>query len=463
MSQDDGRQETRRRTKDAPAPPNTPKSLDALPTGQALPKNLREREDAEKAPEPERRTLDSAALLAELNSIDPDELGRLMSEGAPRRYRPGDKVEGEVVRVRGLTAFVDIGAKSEAALNIEDPEDTPSVGDTIEAYVLRADGRGIQISKQLGGRDADIDALEEAMEAEVPVEGRVISHNPGGFTVRVGQVSAFCPRSHIDRIVAEDLEPYVGQTYTFRVIDIEGSKVVISRREILDAELAETAAALWEKLAPGDALDGVVANVRDFGVFVDIGGVQGLVSKRELGWEADEAALPKRGDKVRVRILEVDRARQRISMSMKDPAFSPWNKVGTEFIEGGVYEVKVVRLTEFGAFLRLAPGVEGLCHVSNISSKRIEAASDVLTVGETVKVRLLSIDHDRKRLELSIKQADDDAYTPEERPAPRAKQPAASLGTMADLFGGIQVGERKPKKAPEPPNPNKKKKRKKRR
>ena len=457
MSQDDGRTETLRRTKDTPKPRTTPPSLDELPTGMPLQKASAEQE-ASAPVEPERARLDSEALLAELNNMDPDELGRLMSAGAPKRFRPGDKVSGEVVRVRGNVAFIDIGAKSEAALSFEDGDEAPAVGDTVEAFVLRADGGGIQISHKLGGSHADLETLEEAMAAEIPVEGHVVKHNAGGFTVKVGQVTAFCPRSQIDRIVPEELEGFLNKTYSFLVIDIEGSKVVLSRRRILEAELEKTAAELWEKLAPGDAMDGIVANVRDFGVFVDLGGIQGLVSKRELGWDPDEATLPKRGQSVRVRILEVDKARKRVSLSMKDPAFSPWNKVGTDFIEGGVYAAKVVRITDFGAFLQLYPGVEGLCHISNIASTRTENAGDVLTVGESVRARLLGIDHGRRRLDLGIKQASDANYTPTEPSAPAPTRAPASLGTMGDLFSGLSLGG-----AAKPKQPSRKKSKKKRR
>ncbi|MFT4978200.1 MAG: small subunit ribosomal protein S1, partial [Myxococcota bacterium] len=275
MSQDDGRKDTRRRAKDTPpAPTAAPPSLDELPTGQPMPKSVVAREEA--APVKERQVLDSAALLAELNSLDPEELGRLMSAGAPKRYRSGDRISGEVVRIQGFTAFLDIGAKSEAALGTESMEAQPAIGDIIEAFVVRVDDWGISIAQKLGGADADMDTMEEALESGAPIEGHVTSHNAGGFTVRIGSVSAFCPRSHIDRIVPEELDGYVDQTYTFKVIDIEGSKVVISRRVLLDEALEESAAALWDTLAPGDSVEGIIANVRDFGIFVDLGGIQGL-------------------------------------------------------------------------------------------------------------------------------------------------------------------------------------------
>ena len=185
--------------------------------------------------------------------------------------------------------------------------------------------------------------------------------------------------------------------------------------------------------------EGVVTGVRDFGVFVDIGGIQGLVHVSELSWDS-EATPPSRGDRVSVRVLDVDRDANRMSLSMKDPAFAPWNKVGVDFVIGGVYTGSVTRLTDFGAFVKLAPGLEGLVHISNIAKERIEHPGDVLKTGERVEVRLLNIDDDRQRLGLGIKQVKEPgADAPKrDKPAPR-RHTSGSLGTMADLFGGLKL------------------------
>ena len=319
-----------------------------------------------------------------------------------------DEASGRVVRIEGETIFVDVGGKSEALLDLNELEERPEIGAEISAYVLRIGGSGLQLTQKIGGHDADLETLEQAREAGVPVEGRVKSSNSGGFTVMVGGMTAFCPLSQIDRIPSEDKSIYLEQTYPFRIIDIDGRKVVLSRRAILEEEAAEKAAELWEKTAPGDVAEGVVTGVRDFGVFVDIGGIQGLVHVSELSWDT-EATPPSRGDRVSVRVLEVDRDANRLSLSLKDPALSPWNKVGSEFIIGEVYTGAVVRLTEFGAFVKLAPGLEGLVHISNISKNRIEHPSEVLKIAERIEVRLLNIDDDRQRLGLGIKQVSQQA------------------------------------------------------
>lgn len=437
MSKANGRRQTLRRRKNSPAEEKKEQSLDNLPTGQPL---ARPDGPSPVTPEaPQRPRVNSEALLDELRNITPDELAQLLDTDAPRRFRPGDKVRGTVVRISTSTAFVDIGAKAEASLNMDGMDQQLSIGAEIEAFVLRADGGGIVISQQLGGQDADLDTLFEAMEANVPVEGRVTNHNAGGFSVRVGQVAAFCPRSQMDRFVHDQPEQYVQQTYSFQIVDIEGSKVVLSRKAILEAELKERAAALWERITPGDTHQGIVVNIRDFGVFVDIDGVQGLVSSRELSWDADEKPKLIRGQTVSVRVLDVDRGRNRLSLSMRDPAFSPWSQAQSTLNVGEIHTATVSRLTDFGAFLQVLPGVDGLCHISNIAKRRIAHPSDVLQVGTDVKVRILSMDTDKQRLDLGIRQVDEDwKPTPTEAPMPRPAN-VGSLGTMADLFAGLTL------------------------
>ncbi|MEL6349362.1 MAG: S1 RNA-binding domain-containing protein, partial [Myxococcota bacterium] len=435
----------RRRSKNAPPPKDS--NPNSMPSAATPARHSAERVEHERAAETgqpleEKQTLDAQALVNEINDIDPDELSAMLSMGAPRRFSPGDKVSGEIVRINRDAVFVAIGAKAEAILDREELEQEPELGDVVEAYVLRVGGRGIRLSKKLGGKEASIDTFIQAMDAGVPVEGRIKDSNAGGFTVQVGNFNAFCPRSQIDRIVGEDLEQYVGQTYAFRVIDVAGSKVVLSRRELLDEQVKEQAAALWENTRPGDTAQGIVANVRDFVVFVDIGGIQGLVPKSELGW-GEDTAPPKRGDAVTVRVLDIDPGAKKLTLSMKDPAFSPWAKVGVDFVEGGVYPVRVVRITDFGAFVEMAPGLQGLVHISNLAKKHVSHPGDVVKVGDKVDARLLGIDVERQRLDLGIKQADDESYDAEAEETRRAvkKQPRQnqSLGTMADLFSGLKL------------------------
>ncbi|MBL8616715.1 MAG: S1 RNA-binding domain-containing protein [Deltaproteobacteria bacterium] len=395
--------------------------------------------------DPNEPRLDGAALMAELDALTDADMARLLGGGAPTRVRTGDAVEGVIVRVGREGVFVDMGAKSEGVLDLAEFTEggPPVIGQRLTAFVLSADERGVRLARRLSGK-ANIDALEQAREAGVPVEGTVESRNQGGFVVKVGGVRAFCPISQIDRIPAPDLDSYIGQKLQFLVTEIRGRDAVVSRKALAAEEVAAAATELWDSVQEGDLKEGVVTGSKEFGVFVDIGGIQGLVAKRELGWDP-QAVAPATGDRVTVRVLSVDREARRLSLSMRDPESSPWARVGVDFVEGEVYTGQVTRLTDFGAFVRLAPGLEGLVPMRHLSDKRVNSASEATEVGATVPVRLLSIDSARQRLELSLRV---DAKV-EARPAGQAHErvqipkDTGSLGTLASVFGAIKVKTRR--------------------
>lgn len=276
---------------------------------------------------PERQVVDADALAAEVDALDPGELGRLLGMGGPVEPEAGDEVEGPVVRLTADTVFVDIGGKSEAWLpRAELGDEKVAVGKKLKARVLGTGAQGIRLTRNLSGQAAR-EGLEHAREAGIPVEGRVESRNDGGFKVALAGLSAFCPISHIDRHPESDLDAYIGRTMPFRILEIRGRDVVVSHRVIADEQAEAEAELLWDRLAEGDSADGVVVSLREFGVFVDIGGVTGLVHKSELGWNAEEEP-PKQGDRVRVRVLKVDRDARRISLSLKDPGARPQRPSG---------------------------------------------------------------------------------------------------------------------------------------
>lgn len=391
------------------------------------------------APEPH-LTLDGTALLAELDALGSGGLDALLRGQSARRVAAGDRVEGTVARVTSDTVFVDIGAKSEAILEraeLDGP--VPVVGEPLVAFVLSTGERGIRLARRLSGH-AGLDMLQDAREAEIPVEGRVESRNAGGFVVRVSGTAAFCPASQIDRVPDSDPDHYLGLTALFLVTDIRGKDVVVSRRAVLDRDAEANAARLWETLAPGDALDGQVSATKEYGVFVDVGGLVGLVHKSELGWDP-EALPPARGDRVRVRVVEVDREARKLSLSLRDSAVGPWSRVGTDFLEGGVYPGKITRLVPYGAFVSIAPGLEGLVHISNLAERRVDQPAQAVRSGQDVMVRILGVDHERQRLDLGIRQATDEGEMPTP-PAGATKQGPSSLGTMADLFAGVKIAAR---------------------
>lgn len=325
--------------------------------------------------------------LAAIADMDGAELAALMEGSLPGAdVEVGQKVQGTVSRVGATDVFVEIGGKSEATI---DRAELPhvEVGQTIEAMVLHHDELGIRLSLRLSG-EAALEHLEDAKESGTPIEGVVRSRNRGGYEVLIGSVSAFCPMSLISRIPGLDPDSWVGQTLSFRVIET-GDKVVLDRRSLQEEEVAEKAAELWATLEVGDARRGTVRNIQPFGIFVDIGGVDGLVPKRE--WLGAE---PSPGQGVEVHVIDIDRQAKRLTLSAKDPANDPWNKVGTELRRGDVVDGVVTRAAPFGAFVQLIEGVEGLVHISRLPG-------GVPNKGTTLTVKINDIDLERQRLELA--------------------------------------------------------------
>lgn len=433
----------------SPAPAPSPASAPAPRRTERSPRSWRA-EEQPPAPTPapvpaaaSRRgdlQVDAQALAAELDALSGDDLARLLGGGSPRRLEPGERIEGTVVRVGREGVFVDIGSKSEGRLDITefDLDEEPQPGDTITAFVLRADERGVKLARRVAS-GAGIEVIENAMESGIPVEGKVASRNKGGFVVKLGKVRAFCPVSQIARIPSADLDSYVGMRLTFRVIEVGDRDVVVSARDVEEAAAEEEAASTWDRLSVDMEVEGTVVASREFGVFVDVGGVRGLVPRSELGWDR-EAAAPQTGTRITARVIKVDREAGRLTLSTKDPGASPWGRVGVDFLEGGDYEGKVVRVKDFGALVQIAPGLTGLVPVRMLSKQRVESTEDAVSVGQIVTVRLVEIDGARERLTLSIKDAGQaDAPGTATRPAPRSHRSKGTFGTLGDLLGGLSL------------------------
>jgi small subunit ribosomal protein S1 len=288
--------------------------------------------------------------------------------------------------------FVDLGSKSEGQLERVELPDVKA-GAELTVYVVGEDENGVQLSLKLSG-NAAADHLEDARASGLSVEGKVASRNTGGFEIRIGSVRAFCPMSQMSRIPEVDLDAYVGQTLMFKVLET-GERTIVSRRAIQEAETEEKAAELWTTIAVGQQHRGTVRSVQDFGFFVDIGGVDGLVPRREISWTtSDPRQAVRLGQAVEVVVLEVDRERRRLTLSAKALEDDPWSQVGAVFHEGGIYTGTVVRGEPYGLFVELAPGLAGLIHATKLSETRPE-------IGSKLEVRLLTIDGERRRLELS--------------------------------------------------------------
>jgi small subunit ribosomal protein S1 len=332
------------------------------------------------------------------------------------RFSPGDRVSGIVVKIGRDTIFVDLGGKSEGIVEAdefrgENGKITLKEGEEVELRVASLKG-GIHLSRAIKARGAEAVAiLQDAYRNQIPVEGRVAAVNKGGFDIEISGLRAFCPISQIDSQYCEKPEEYVGGRHQFRILEIKerGKNIIVSRRILLQEEqekkLQETLAAL----KPDQEVVGKVTKLTDFGAFVDMGGVEGMVHVSEITHAriAHPSEALKPGDVVRAKILRMEPekgGRQRIALSLKALEPGAWDK-GLGFQEGDVVAGKVSRLTDFGAFVEVAPGVDGLVHKSEISYEKVIHPSRVLQVGGRVDVRVLKIDEPNRKISLSIKEA----------------------------------------------------------
>lgn len=334
---------------------------------------------------------------------------------------PGQRVSVTVVAVTSDTIFVSTGSKVDGIVERseleEDGAPTPEVGDALDLYVVAVSPQEVRLSKMMRGAGG-LAALEEAKAARLPVEGKVQAIVKGGFAVEVMKRRAFCPLGQMDLRPVEDPESFIGKVFPFLITKLEkgGRNIVLSRRVLLEAEQAENRDAFLKTVSPGDVLEGTVVRLAPFGVFVELTpGVEGLIHLSELAWgrvvQADEVVSV--GDAVRVKVLEIASAEKgpRISLSVRQITEDPWKTVGERISEGQIISGKVVRNAPFGAFVEVLPGIDGLIHISELSyEKRVNKPEEVVTVGETVSVKVKEIDLDKKRLSLSLREAGSDPW-----------------------------------------------------
>jgi small subunit ribosomal protein S1 len=390
---------------------------------------------------------DFAALLAEYEG--PDD-GR--SKKRRKEPKEGDEVRGKIISIGRDAAFVDLGSKSDGVIELAELRDadgklTVAVGDELQARVVEVSGTsGAIVLKRMLGRGAEGKAeLEQAFQHQIPVEGLITGVNKGGVEVQIAGVRAFCPISQLEQRHVEDAQSFVGQKLQFRITryEVSGPKVniVVSRRMLLDEESAAQAAVTREKLQPGAVVKGRVTALKDYGAFVDLGGLEGMLHVSQLGFQ--RVAHPKDvltvGQEIEVQVLKIEKSDdpkrpERVSLSLKSLEKDPWSDVATRFYEGARASGVVKRLETFGAFVEVAPGVEGLVHVSELGKNRpLRHAREATAVNAKLDVVVLAVDADKRRLSLGLAEAggaDDD-----KGPPPSASGPA-SLGTFADLLKG---------------------------
>ncbi len=332
------------------------------------------------------------------------------------KFSPGDSASGRVLRITKDTIFVDLGGKSEGIVDAEEFLDqegnlTVKEGDRIELKVASIKD-GIYLSKGMKVQGAEaMEMLREAHQHQVPVEGRVSGTTKGGFEITLSGIRAFCPASQIDIGFSEKPEEYIGQRHLFRIMEFKekGRNLVVSRRVLLQEEQEKRSKETLALLQPGLDLEGKVTKLTDFGVFVDIGGIEGMVHVSEISHarikHPSEVLKINQWIKVKVMKIEEDKGgRQRISLSIKALEPDGWER-GFGFKEGEIISGKVSRLTDFGAFIEVAPGVDGLVHISEISYERFSHPKSLLHEGDIVDVLVREIDQDKHRISLSIKEA----------------------------------------------------------
>lgn len=371
---------------------------------------------------------------------------------------PGQKVEARIAKITRDWIFLDLGGKSEGYLDRKELADeggnlTVKEGDVITAYFLSSKANEKLFTSRIGAGDSARDHIEEIWRSGIPIEGTVEKEIKGGFEIKlVGGMRGFCPFSQMELRRSGNPQDYIGQKLAFQIAEFgeRGRNIVLSRRPLLEEQKKKDEETLKEKLREGMIVPGTVVSLRDFGAFVDIGGIQGLLPISEIGWDrvSDIHQHLSVGQTVNVAITKLDWEKNRISLSLKQTLSDPWEDVGANFPEGTLQKGAVVRLTAFGAFVNLGPGIDGLIHISKLGKgKRITHPREVLKEGEVVDVRVDAIDREHKRISLSLPGAEGaDRGAAEEQGASGEDyrsyvgRKAASFGSLGDL---LQQGPKK--------------------
>lgn len=345
-------------------------------------------------------------------------------EGSMKRIHSGDIVKGKVISATKDAVFVNIGYMADGIISKEefsydqdiDLKEAVKPGDEIYVYILEVnDGEGnVALSKIKAEEHKVWDEFEESLKEGKPLTVKINEVVKGGVVANVKGVRAFIPASQLSLKYVEDLNSFVGKTIAVKVIELDKGKrkVVLSRKELEKAEAEAAKEEVWASLEKGQRRTGVVTRLAKFGAFVDLGGVDGLIHNQDLSWKRvlDPSEVVKVGDRVEVYVIDFDKSKSRISLGLKEVSDNPWNNVTAKFKVNDIVEGTVVRLTDFGAFVELAEGIEGLVHISELAEERVTKPSAVLSLGQKVKAKILSIDERNQKISLSIKEA---AYSEE--------------------------------------------------
>jgi small subunit ribosomal protein S1 len=374
-----------------------------------------------------------------------------------RRFERGQTIEGTIVAIGPQVAFVDVGGKGEAQIDVAELKDADgdievSVGDRIHAMVVSTSS-GILLSRKGVRNAATQREIEDAFRSGLAVEGRVEAVVKGGYEVRIARERAFCPLSQIDIARTADPAVHVGHGYTFRIIEYKngGKDIVVSRRKQLEEEQRAAAADVRRSIVAGAVLTGRVASVTDFGAFIDLGGgIQGLLHVSEMSWArvANPNDVVSPGDAITVKVLRVDEATQKISLGLKQLLDDPWATAATRYAVGQVCTGRITRVAEFGAFVELEPGIEGLAHASTLAAStgtgtdRVMDVRRAFPIGSEIEVAVVEVDPAARRIRLSRRAVAEQREQAEVREyeAKQDEKPAASLGSLADSLRNALKG-----------------------
>jgi len=371
---------------------------------------------------------------------------------AKKKLQPGDRVEAVVADISGENIFLDIGGKSEGVLKAAEFQDdegncTVQAGDTLKVFFVAQRGGEMIFTTKLGSGQASLQEIEDAFHSGIPVEGRVAKEIKGGFEIKVAGQRGFCPYSQMDIRRVEDPEEYIEQTFSFKVMEFssKGRNIILSSRAVLEEQREEQREQLQQTLEEGMRVAGTVTSIRDFGAFVDLGGIDGLIPISEMAWgQTDKVEdILSRGQQVEVVIKSLDWDKERISLSLRETTENPWDKVEENYAPGSVHQGTVSRLTTFGAFVTLEPGVDGLLHISKLGSgRRINHPREVLESGQVMTVKIDGVDKEKKRISLVPEDYTETDKTDSKEYMPPTNAQPKSMGTFGDLLKA-QLGGKK--------------------
>ena len=387
-------------------------------------------------------------------ALDPSEFEKLFTdiiEGTP--IKEGSVVTGKVIRIQGDLAIVDINYKSEGAIPVrefrgKDGTGTVDVGDEVDVYLdsLEGDDGMLVLSKEKADLMKAWDEIQKAVDNDEIVEGTIIARVKGGLSVDIG-VKAFLPGSQVDLRPVKNLEKLIGARAKFKIIKFNKKRgnIVLSRRVLLEAERSERRDETLKKIQVGAIIDGTVKNITDYGCFIDLGGIDGLLHITDMSWGRinHPSEMFGVGDEVQVRILKFDPETQRVSLGYKQLREDPWSHVAETYPIGSVVRGKVVSMPDYGCFVELEEGIEGLVHISEMTwNKRIKHPSKLVAVGDVIEAKVLGIDVDNKRISLGMKQLEANPWDVVEQQYPVGSLIQGKVRNITDfgIFVGIDEG-----------------------